>query len=98
MKTHDLKILPMYFERVQSGQKKFEVRQNDRDFQTGDTVELAEWDPDQKVFTGRNVIGEIEYLLPDYVAGISPGFCVFGFRVVDGKASYFNDYKFPANT
>ena len=43
--SHDLKTLPVYFDAVLRGDKTFEVRKNDRDFQTGDTLVLKEWDP-----------------------------------------------------
>lgn len=43
---HELKIWPMYYSRVADGSKTFEVRENDRHFQSGDTVTLREWDPD----------------------------------------------------
>lgn len=42
---HELKILPQYFCRVADGSKTFEVRDNDRGFQPGDTVVLREYDP-----------------------------------------------------
>lgn len=43
---HELKIWPVYYKRVADGSKTFEVRNNDRGFQMGDTVELIEWDPE----------------------------------------------------
>lgn len=43
---HDLKIWPQYYARVAEGTKTFEVRENDRGFQYGDTVVLREWDPE----------------------------------------------------
>lgn len=43
---HDLKIWPQYYCRVADGSKTFEVRENDRGFQPGDTVVLKEWDPE----------------------------------------------------
>ena len=43
---HELKIWPMYYSRVLDGSKTFEIRSNDRGYQSGDTVVLKEWDPD----------------------------------------------------
>lgn len=43
---HELKIWPKYYRRVANGTKTFEVRNNDRGFQFGDTVCLKEWDPE----------------------------------------------------
>lgn len=45
---HELKIWPQYYSRVTDGSKTFEVRDNDRGFQQGDTVLLKEWDPKPK--------------------------------------------------
>ncbi len=42
---HELKIWPQYYCRVADGSKTFEIRKNDRAFQSGDTVILKEWDP-----------------------------------------------------
>lgn len=44
---HELKIWPQYYARVADGSKTFEVRDNDRDFQLGDTVILHEYDPER---------------------------------------------------
>ena len=45
MRHHDLKCWPSAFAAVASGQKRHEVRVNDRDYMPGDTVTLREWDP-----------------------------------------------------
>lgn len=42
---HELKIWPQYYERIADGSKTFELRENDRGFQSGDFVRLREWDP-----------------------------------------------------
>lgn len=44
--NHDLKIWPQFYSRVADGSKTFEIRDNDRNFQMGDTVTLREWDPE----------------------------------------------------
>lgn len=41
---HYLKIKPEFFDKVQRGIKTAELRKNDRDFQTGDTLTLQEFD------------------------------------------------------
>lgn len=43
--NHELKIWPQFYAAVKDGRKTFEVRENDRAFQAGDTVTLREWDP-----------------------------------------------------
>ncbi len=40
---HSLKILPEYFKEVIAGNKTFEIRKNDRNFQVGDLVLLREY-------------------------------------------------------
>lgn len=44
-RVHELKIWPQYYARVANGSKTFEIRHNDRDYQSGDKVILREWDP-----------------------------------------------------
>lgn len=43
--NHELKIWPQFYQAVVDGKKTFEVRENDRGFQAGDTVSLMEFDP-----------------------------------------------------
>jgi len=66
--THELKILPCYYQAVLSGNKTFEVRENaDRGFQACDIVLLQEYDDNQGVYTGREMGFSIGYVLPiDY--------------------------------
>ncbi|MFX3616109.1 MAG: DUF3850 domain-containing protein [Sporolactobacillus sp.] len=59
--THELKILPWYFKAVMSGNKKFEIRKNDRNFKEGDTVILHEWSEDEG-FTGKQITRTIGFL------------------------------------
>ena len=42
--VHELKILPEYFEAVDSLHKQFELRKNDRDYKVGDFLLLKEFE------------------------------------------------------
>lgn len=57
---HELKIWPQYYCRVADGSKTFEIRENDRGFQSGDTVILKEWDPDPVNATSKSPRGYTE--------------------------------------
>ena len=58
--NHELKIWPQYFSRVKDGSKTFEVRENDRGYQPGDTVFLREWDPALETHTEELPIGRVD--------------------------------------
>ena len=74
MKTHELKILKPFFESVESGEKTFEIRKNDRGFQKGDRVILQEVIGVDRFHTGRTITKKITFVLggwglqEDYVA------------------------------
>ena len=54
---HELKIWPQYYARVADGSKTFEIRENDRGFQPGDTVILKEWNPQKESEKSVSPIG-----------------------------------------
>ena len=63
---HSLKILPKYFDAVVSGNKTFEIRENDREFSKGDYLALNEWEQTSSVgghYTGRSCIVFVDYIL-----------------------------------
>jgi len=47
------KIWPEYFEAVNSGKKKFELRLDDFEVKEGDILILEEWNPKTREYTGR---------------------------------------------
>ncbi len=63
MKIHELKITPHYFEKVVSGEKTFELRKNDRDFQVDDVLILKEWKSERLY---KNDFGEEQWGNPHY--------------------------------
>lgn len=84
---HELKTWPRYWDAVADGTKQFEVRRNDRAFQTGDILVLKMYDPENhvyvwdghdskaKIFTIRK---RITFILQGGQFGIEPAFCVMG--------------------
>lgn len=78
MKTIRKKILPIYFDVVESGQKNFEIRKDEDDVQVGDKLVLGEW-KETYGYTGRFVTRKVKYVLrnvPEY--GLKEGYCVIG--------------------
>jgi len=57
------KIWPEFFDKVQSGKKRFEVRVVDFGINEGDTLVLEEWDPNTKEYTGRKIEKTVDFIL-----------------------------------
>lgn len=62
---HALKIEPYFFNKVLSGEKTFEIRENDRNFMTGDLLALNEYDPEKQEYTGRSCLVYVDFALTD---------------------------------
>ena len=75
-KPKRLKTLPQYFEEIIKGNKRAELRFNDRDFKVGDIYELEEYDG--KTYTGRSVTVRITHILEGF-EGLAKGWCMFSF-------------------
>ena len=71
---HYIKILPEYYDAIDSGKKTFEVRFNDRNYQIHDILHLQEW-IDGK-YTGREMAVEVTYLLDN------PNYCKEGYVIM----------------
>lgn len=77
--THELKILPKWFDDVANEVKNFEIRRADRPYEVGDRLLLREYEKGR--FTGRKVTREIEYIYQgDGTYGLSDEFCILGLK------------------
>lgn len=76
-KTHELKILPQFFKEARSGNKYFEIRKNDRDYQTGDVIILREHDGLN--YSCEKIAGKITFIT-DFEQ--KDGYVVFGWMPV----------------
>jgi hypothetical protein len=86
VKIHILKLWTKYWDDVESGRKNFEVRLNDRDYRKGDVLQLMEWDPETKKFTGREIARRVKYILHGGGDGdavpIHENYCIMGLERV----------------
>ncbi len=88
---HALKQHPQHFKPVVSGEKLFEVKKNDRDFQVGDLLALNEYDPETKSYTGNSCIVYVDYILND------PEYCKEGYVVMSIKPCVVHKLDTPFN-
>ncbi|QHM74129.1 hypothetical protein C7M52_00050 [Mixta theicola] len=63
LRIHQLKIAPVYFNAVVTGEKKAELRRDDRGYKVGDVLSLCEWNHDGK-YTGKVCAAVITHMLP----------------------------------
>ncbi len=78
-KIYELKLYPQYYKAIFSGEKTFELRKNDKDYQVGDILKIREWDGEN--FTGHSMMVRISYVQKgNGKYGLSEGFCVLGLK------------------
>lgn len=73
---HDLKTETKYYQAVESGIKKFELRKNDRNYKIGDIIYLHE--TVNGIYTGRKLPPiEIKYIFQGGEYGLDPEYVIF---------------------
>ena len=85
MNIHELKTHTDYFNQVAIGRKHFEVRKNDRDYQSGDILHLKNFCPESKEYKYGYVLAEVEYILKGGQFGIEEGFVVMSIKIIQVK-------------
>jgi len=89
---HKLKTWPRYWDAIDSGEKTFEVRLNDRAFQTGDILLLEQYNPETRRYVTegfaidakiKTIRKRVTFLLQGGQFGIEPGHCVLGLGDAD---------------
>jgi len=78
MRLHDLKCWPEYFKLIISGDKDFELRKNDRDYQVNDICQLFEWDIETGLTGCKSDYFRIKYVLHK-TPGLKDGYVVLLF-------------------
>ena len=101
MKLHELKILHKYLVDVDLGNKTFELRKNDRDYQVGDLmrfIDIREDDSTTKnsIYEGQirpyineNTLYRITYVLKDVEKyGLDKDYCILAIKKLNIKEVY----------
>jgi len=77
---HELKVWPAYFERLADGTKTFEIRRDDRGYQSGDKLVLREYvdvtflgAPTAGRYTGRQLVRTIGFVAKGTLFGLALG-------------------------
>lgn len=64
--NHVLKIWPPHFEHIRNGERRFDIRRNDRRFRVGDVIKFSEFIPSEiggdDTFTGRHCFMRIRFI------------------------------------
>lgn len=76
-KIHNVKCWPRYFDAVKRGDKTFEIRKNDRDYQHSDKIILNRYDPELHDYTGEQMEFIIGFIFEGGMFGLEPDYVCF---------------------
>jgi len=62
MTTHHVKSWSHFFDAIKRGDKRHDLRLNDRDYQVGDLLVLERYDPFAGCYTGEEYLVEISFI------------------------------------
>ncbi len=83
---HHLKCWPEFFNAIVRGDKRAELRLNDRDYQEGEVLLLSEWDPDLEEYTKRHFRCRVTHVLKDCPEfGLADGYAILSIRSMPEK-------------
>jgi hypothetical protein len=78
--VHTLKTWPEFIDPLESGEKPFEIRKDDRNYQVGDILNLHEFDPVKQQYGKRFVIRQVTYVMRSARFGLKKGYCIMGLK------------------
>lgn len=81
-RVHYIRLAATYYDDVATGRKPFELRKNDRDYKTGDILEMNEFTDGRN--TGRVIRCRVTYMLEGYT-GLTDGYCILGIKVLQAQ-------------
>src|SRR4051794_39155317 len=85
MATHELKSWPGQFQAMWTGLKRAEFRRDDRSYQVGDLLELREWDPSRRQYTGFRLTARVMHLVRGPELEVPAGVVVLSIEGLGGR-------------
>ena len=89
MKLHELKIKHEYLFEIALGNKTFELRKNDRDYQVGDLIHFIDIDGDKFYNDLNNYLGDIyiiTYIFKNVTQyGLDKDYCILAIKKLEVK-------------
>lgn len=85
MKTHELKLLKEPFREKWDGNKSWEYRLNDRDYQLGDILLEKEYDHINNTFTGREITEQVTYIVPGGQYNVPDDYVIMSTKTITTK-------------
>jgi hypothetical protein len=85
--VHELKCWPEPFNAILRGEKRYEVRKDDRGFEVGDRLRLRAWDPSTGAYLGSDLFARVTYLSrgPDW--GLPEGLVIMSIESVAAEGA-----------
>jgi len=79
---HLLKTWPEAFQAIVDKRKTYEIRVNDREFQVGDVLHLQEFNPETRMYTGRDEVRRVSHMTRGGEWGLPDHLCVLALQTV----------------
>jgi hypothetical protein len=86
-RIHDLKCHPDVWGPMRRGDKPFEIRFNDRNFQVGDGLLLRFYSPETQTYNGDWTLARVIYVLTDTKYGMKDGYVIMAVEQVSAGSS-----------
>ncbi len=84
--VHELKTWLGPFEAIRTGDKRHEVRKDDRGFKCGDTLRLREWNEAYYKYTGREISVRVTHITVGGAWGLPSDLCVMSIEPADSRS------------
>ncbi len=82
-RVHEVKTWADPFRATWSGDKPYEIRNDDRGYRVGDVLHEREWYEHCDAYSGREMFARITHKTSGGEWGLPSGLCVLGIRVIE---------------